>query len=140
MIFESTSQLGVDLLDWNAFMNNKWHNLYSKMVYRRLNYKISEDELEQLEEFAQQVRGKKYKMNLVKICRQKSDRDASENIKDTKSYFCSELIASAYKRIGLLPADVSATQYWPGAFSINSDTEYLKGATLGDEYLIDFSL
>ena len=121
-------------------MNNKWHNLYSKMVYRRLHYKLSEDEVELLEDFAQKVRGKKYKMNLTKMWRQKSNRDASENIKDTKSYFCSELIASAYKRIGLLPSDISATQYWPGTFSIASDIEYEKEATLGDEYLIDFSL
>ena len=79
-------------------------------------------------------------MNLTKIWRWKSNRDASENIKDTKSYFCSELIASAFKRIGLLPADVSATQYWPQAFSIKSEIDLLKGASLGDEYLIDFCL
>jgi uncharacterized protein YycO len=141
VIFESTGQLGVDLLDWTAFMNNKWHNLYSKLVYRRLHYKLNEDEIEWLEDFAQKVRGKKYKMNLVKICRTKSNRDAAEEIKETKSYFCSELLASAYKRIGLLPEDVSATQYWPSAFSARANMELRKeNAWLGEEYLIDFSL
>jgi hypothetical protein len=67
VIFESTGQTGVDLLDWTAFMNNKWHNLYSKLVYRRLYYEISEDEVDSLEDFAEKVKGKKYKMNLVKI-------------------------------------------------------------------------
>lgn len=122
-------------------MNNKWHNLYSKLVYRRLNYHLNEDEIECLEDFAQKVRGKKYKMNLVKICRTKSKRDAAEEIKENKSYFCSELIASAYKRIGLLPEDVSATQYWPSAFSARANMELMKeNAWLGEEYLIDFSL
>jgi hypothetical protein len=46
VVFESTGQLGVDLLDWTAFMNNKWHNLYSKLVYRRLHYNLNEDEIE----------------------------------------------------------------------------------------------
>lgn len=67
VIFESTGQTGVDLLDWTAFMNHKWHNLYSKLVYRRLHYEITEEELELLETFALKVKGKKYKMNPVKI-------------------------------------------------------------------------
>ena len=58
VIFESTGQLGVDLLDWNTFINNNWHNLYTKLVYRRLHYELSEDDIELLEDFAQKVRGK----------------------------------------------------------------------------------
>ena len=69
VIFESTGQFGVDLLDWNVFMSNKWHNLYSKLVYRKLNYEFSENEIETLEIFAQKVKGKKYKVNPVKIWR-----------------------------------------------------------------------
>jgi len=140
VIFESTGQTGVDMLDWNTFMNNKWHNLYTKLVYRRLHCNLSEDDIEMLEDFAQKVKGKKYKMNAVKICRKSSNRDASDEIKETKSYFCSELVASAFKRIGLLPPDVSATQYWPSNFSVDSKCELLRDAYLGDEYLVDFSL
>ena len=140
VLFESTGQTGVDLLDWQAFMNNKWHSLYSKLVYRRLHYELSEDEIEALETFAQKVKGKKYKMNPVKIWRKSSDRDAADEIKETKSYFCSELVASAFKRIGLLPPEISATQYWPNKFSKNSSMQLLKDAWLGDEYLVDFSL
>ena len=55
------------------------------------------------------VKGKKYKINPVKICRRRSKRDASDNIKATKSYFCSELVGSALKRVGLLAPNVSAT-------------------------------
>jgi len=140
VLFESTGQIGVDLLDWSAFMNNKWHSLYSKLVYRKLYYHLSNDEIEQLEDFAQKVRGKKYKMNPVKIWRKNSNRDAAEDIKETKSYFWSELVASAFKRIGLLPPELSATQYWPNNFSVNSSLDLQKDAYLGDEYLIDFSL
>ena len=29
-------------------------------------------------------------------------------------FFCSELVAAAYKELGLLDPHVSAAQYWPG--------------------------
>ena len=44
--------------------------------------------------------------------------------------FCSELVADAYKRIGLLPADHEATAYLPRDFSYEGDLELLKGASL----------
>ena len=140
VIFECTGEEGVDLLDWNTFMNNKWHKLYSRLVYRKLNYRLAESEIETLEKFAQKVKGKKYKVNPVKIWRKQSNRDASDEIKDSKSYFWSELVASAYKRIGLLPENISATQYWPGDFSIKSNLDLQKGASLGEEYFIDFNI
>ena len=72
--------------------------------------------MQKLEQFIKTVIGKKYKLNATKILRKKYDKD-SENINDDKSYFCSELVASAYKCLGLLPKDISASQYWPGNFS-----------------------
>lgn len=78
-------------------------------MVRKLYFEIDEDTLDSLEMFVDSVKGKKYKINPVKILRKRSNRDHAENIKETKSYFCSELVASAYKRIGLLPEDVSAT-------------------------------
>jgi len=50
----------------------------------------------------------KYKLNPAKIFRKKCDNDA-DNIKEDKSYFCSELVASAYKCLGILPRDISAS-------------------------------
>ena len=50
----------------------------------------------------------KYRLNPAKILRKRFENDA-ENISEDKSYFCSELIASAYKCLGLLPKEVSAT-------------------------------
>jgi hypothetical protein len=50
----------------------------------------------------------KYRLNPAKIFRRKYDKD-SENITEDKSYFCSELVASAYKALGLLPKELSAS-------------------------------
>jgi uncharacterized protein YycO len=72
--------------------------------------------MQKLEDFIKTVIGLKYRLNPSKIFRKKCTNDA-ENIKEDKTYFCSELVASAYKCIGLLPTEVSASQYWPGNFS-----------------------
>lgn len=58
----------------------------------------------------------KYRLNPAKIFRKKYEDDA-ENIKFDKTYFCSELVASAYKCLGILPKEIAACQYWPGTFS-----------------------
>ena len=36
VLLESTGNTGVALLDWDVFLKNKWHGLYSKLVYRKL--------------------------------------------------------------------------------------------------------
>jgi hypothetical protein len=54
-------------------------------------------------------------------------------------YFCSELVAAFYKRLGLLPESVSASKYWPGSFSQKSKLCLLNGA-LGPEMIVDFNL
>ena len=72
--------------------------------------------------------GKKYELTLGKILFRKrseiklKDPKASPTLpKLPKSgYFCSELIAAAYKELGLLDQTISASQYWPGFCLINS--------------------
>ena len=39
---------GVDVLDWVVFMHHRWHLLYSKMVYRRLHYEKTDEQLNDL--------------------------------------------------------------------------------------------
>ncbi len=62
--------------------------------------------------------GKKYKINLRKLLKRNSFVNDKKN-KNGKSrhddgYFCSELVAKAYKIAGILPAKKSACSYWPG--------------------------
>lgn len=64
--------------------------------------------MQKLENFIKTVIGMKYKLNATKIFRKRCENDA-ENIRDDKSYFCSELVASAYKCLGILPKDISAS-------------------------------
>lgn len=55
--------------------------------------------------------GKEYKMNPLKILFGKDNSESS--LKDKRGFFCSELVASAYKAVNLLPDNIPAYKYWP---------------------------
>jgi hypothetical protein len=93
--------------------------------------------MQRLEDFIKTVIGMKYKLNPTKIFRKKYENDC-DNIKGDKSYFCSELVASAYKCLGILPKDISASQYWPGTFAGKGGLKLMEEAYLEDELLLEF--
>jgi len=47
------------------------------------------------------------------------------DVKGIDSYFCSQLVAYAYKIMGLLEEEISSGQYWPGSFGAKSDLKLL---------------
>lgn len=71
---------------------------------------------------------KEFSLSIPKLLRFKS---AMEHEQKT-SYFCSELVAKLYKFLGILPVDVSSTQYWPKHFS-DAYGLSLQGASLHPE-------
>jgi hypothetical protein len=55
------------------------------------------------------------------------------------SFFCSQLIADTYQRLGLLPIDRPANAYAPRDFSMqNTDLKLLSGASLGEELFVEW--
>ena len=117
--------------------------MYHQLVFRKLNYHRSPEFVSAIEDFVKQVVGKRFKLNPVKLLRKANERDLDHQIKEDKSFFCSELIATALKRVGLLASDVAASQYWPGYFSAENPSKAVKlqnEAYLGEEFLIDFNL
>ena len=51
IIFEATGDLGVSLTDWKDFIENKWDELYDKIVYRKMYFERTNERLEALESF-----------------------------------------------------------------------------------------
>ncbi len=142
-MFESLRDTGVSVCDWERFMRLKWNDLYHKVEYRKLYCTRSRDFISTLEDFVKQTIGKRFKINATKILRKKCESDTAEVIKDDKTYFCSELVASAYKRLGLLDKDLAASKYWPGDFSSEDQSrgvKLLNGSKFSEEFLIDFTL
>jgi hypothetical protein len=53
--------------------------------------------------------GKKFRISPRKMIRSKNSDDLDDVIKSNKTYFCSELAATAYKRCGILDKDIAAS-------------------------------
>ena len=86
------------------------HENFERIVYRRLNMIRSKDKLTRLENFIKAVRNKRYSLAPTKLLRKKYLNDSDHlSMKESKTYFCSELVASIYKNLGLLPMEVSAS-------------------------------
>jgi len=49
IVFEAIGETGVTLTDWTDFIDNKWHSLYDKIVYRKLYCEEAQNMLEKLE-------------------------------------------------------------------------------------------
>ncbi len=109
-LFEATGQMGVDVCEWSDFLLHKWHLLYPKLVWRRLNnFERKPELLRSLETFVKNSKGKKYKITTSKLMKKKSSTDYGEQVADKRNFFCSELVACAYKLLRLLPSEVSCT-------------------------------
>ena len=63
---------------------------------------------------------------------------ANDSVINPQGYFCSELVAAIFKLFEILPKEISSAQYWPGAFSSKGKLDLCNGASLGDEFLIEF--
>jgi hypothetical protein len=91
-----------------------------------------------LESFIKRSIGKKYSVSTKKLISKWNNVELSPE-KESNSYFCSELIGEAYKRMGLLPTNIVSSSYWPGSFASQNKLKLLDGF-LTEEMLIDFSI
>jgi hypothetical protein len=101
---EATMQYGVDIIDWEVFVIYNFYQSFERIVYRRLsNFHRSKETLTRLEEFIKVAKNKRYSLAATKLLRRHCSNDSDSSIRDDKTYFCSELVASLYKNMGLLP-------------------------------------
>ena len=85
--------------------------------------------------------GNKYNLNPLKLLRKTSEiYDEKLSNFENRDFFCSELVACAYKFLNLLPKKKAATKYWPSSFSKENKLNLFGKCKLGEQYLIDFSL
>jgi hypothetical protein len=123
------------VIDWETFMEMRWFEAYDRVMYRHLEVERSAELLGNLEAFMIEVESKKYGITAMKVLKREASAPGQE-----ESYFCSELVAAAYRRLGLLPAEMSSAQFWPRDFSSTRQLPLQGGASLGDELLIDFTI
>jgi len=114
----------------------QWHLCDAQIVFRGLNYNRDEEYEKQAFEFAKSATGKNYGFRFTEIVRRKS----FDELEDRSAFFCSELVAAFYKKVGLLPLNKSANAYYPSSFTGGRGPELLKGAKWGEETLLTFNI
>jgi hypothetical protein len=76
-----------------------------------------------------EIRGRQYEQNKIKLIRSALDLFWwHKNKRDLRSIFCSELVAEAYQRVGLLDTAKVSSEYTPSDFGRTVDLKngYLK--------------
>ncbi|KAG3101884.1 hypothetical protein PI124_g10563 [Phytophthora idaei] len=68
-----------------------------------------------------------------------SSPEGTDSAKSQRKYFCSSLVASAWKELGWLQTKRKASSFWPGSFEDGGEVERLlaPGVALGPETVID---
>lgn len=134
-LFEVTGADGVAVLLWDDFVFYQWQNLYSRLTYKKLVWERSEEQMGKLLEFVNTVKGMNYRLSASKLLSKQQDKDPREK----KGFFCSELIATAYKVAGLIPDIKPSSKYWPGDFE-DDKLQTISPVRLENGKLIDFDL
>ncbi|KAF0736944.1 hypothetical protein Ae201684P_000598 [Aphanomyces euteiches] len=72
---------------------------------------------QRLSAFLEKVEGKPYSMTINKLIQ------PSETNADLSGFFCSELVAAAFKATGLIDESFAASFFWPGSFGSGSEVD-----------------
>ncbi|CAD8091855.1 unnamed protein product [Paramecium sonneborni] len=129
-------QSGVGTFPWTYMIEQCWVNDYEKIIksrsVRQIKIVYNKQFWKQIQHLTQQNFLRLFhKLNPVKI----------QEIEEKKrTFFCSELVAKAYKEMGLLDPVKSCTQYYPKDFTSEKKLQLLDGATLDAELLVTFEL
>lgn len=63
-------------------------------------------------------------------------KSSGEEEEPERGYFCSELVAKVYKKLGLLEKEKASSSYWPVDFTSRGGLNLFESAFLGEERLI----
>ena len=67
-------------------------------------------------------------------------KNTKEDLYDENTtFFCSELVAAAYKFLGLIDENIPASNFWPNDFSNKKKILFNKeNVNLSDEFILEF--
>lgn len=147
LLWEAT--LDTDLADITTHQISSGVNLYGlehwiryyggETAIRKLKVERTEAMRAELLTFYHEAKGRPYERNRLELFRAVYDGPLGRNRKeDQSSFYCAELVAEAYQRMGLLPASPNANEYTPHDFSSErrKPLPLLLGATLEPEVLV----
>ena len=103
---------------------------------RPLSQSLTDDMIKALNLFRHEVSGRPYEKDKMELIKSAYDGWLGENKEDLSSLFCSELVAEAYQRMGLLTEKLPSNEYTPKDFSSEKGLKLQKGYALQNETAI----
>lgn len=104
-LVEATGNRGVALNKWQYLREHVGDKqFYKRVVHRHVEFDRQNEKVDQLEQFLKESLGKKYGLNMNKLSRKKTviKKQNANIIDDDRDFFCSELVAKAFKVLGIL--------------------------------------
>ena len=134
---DNTFKKGVQLVS----LNERIKNYNGEIVIRPLKgIQIDNNakKLQRLIQLQQELKNRPYEKHKLELLHAVIDRfdGVNRNIEDLSSVFCSELVAEAYQRIGLLDESKPSNEYIPKDFSEKGSLKLLNGSYLEPEKVI----
>lgn len=135
--FAGTLKNGVQI----NVMSEAVNGYNGKVAVRHLSVTRTPEMLDALSRFRREVKDRPYEEHIIQMVKAVWEGPLGHVEEDLSSLFCSELVAEAYQRMGLLPANecggTPCTEYTPKDFSSEGgNIELLLDATLGEEMVI----
>ena len=103
---------------------------------RVLDIEQTPEMLKELSLLRAEIKGRPYEKDKIELIKAAYDGPLGENKEDLSSLFCSEMVAEAYQRMGLLSEKKPSNEYTPKDFSDAGKLKLLKGK-LGSEIVIE---
>lgn len=103
---------------------------------RQLSKTLTDQMITALNLFRHDVSGLPYEKDKIQLIKSAYDGIFGKNKEDLSSFFCSELIAEAYQRMGLLTEEKPSNEYTPKDFSSEKGLVLQLEYSLGNEIAI----
>jgi len=127
---DGTAEMGVQLVP----MSERVASYDGEVSLRSIdNYTCDETTYQTLSKFRRAERKKPFDWNILEAFKAAYDGPFGKNNEDFAAYFCSELVAETYEKMGLLPGTEPANEYTPRDFSSAESLALLRGAQLENE-------
>ena len=135
-ILEAVGDKGVRIASWYTLRCELYEEgFFEKLVTRKLLYDMTPEKLTDLDIFRRNVVGKSYGLTATKLlfdqpsevqfdnqCTRESQHHA--NIGQDRRFFCSELIAKAFKVLEVMKnPEKGSNNYFPGSFGLHCKIE-----------------
>jgi hypothetical protein len=106
-----------------------------EVAVRHLDVHRAPERLSALHAFRAEVEGRPYEQSRLELLRSVYEGPFGANREELSSIFCSELVAAAYQRMGLLADHPPSNEYTPADFSSDAGLILMEGQ-LGPERMI----